>query len=131
MPIPQEISQDQCATLQDTLNTEHNLILPKAWFIDKAVLIDALGLDPADLANFSGIRIYPGAKMEPAINSVVNTVTLITVAVDNNGADVLGAVPSNQPNGALRYDFAKPCPTFCDVNGGDLMTRGMVLNITK
>ncbi len=131
MPISQEISQDMCATLQGTLNTETTLMLPKAWFIDKAVLIDALGLDATTLDAFSGIRIYPGAKMESDISSSVNTVTLITVAVDNTGADILGAVAHDISAGAKRYDFSQFCPHDCDVNNADLMKNGNVITLSK
>jgi hypothetical protein len=134
MPITQEISMDEANKLQNDLNNASQLYVPKAWFIDKAVLIDALGLNSTDLANFSGIRIYPGAKYEEAVDSPPTgnkTVTLITVAVDTVGNDIVGSVASDVILGSKIYDYAAPCPMICPTNNTPLFKNAYIYSINK
>ncbi len=131
MPIAQEVSQDTTTQLQTDLNNATDLMLPNSWLIEKEVLIDALGLATNSLDGFSGIRIYPGAKMETGVDSATKTITLITVAVDDKGNDIVGSVASNISDGAKRYDFAKPCPINCSINTTDLSTNATVLKLSK
>ncbi len=142
MAIAQEISMNEANNLQKNLNEANELYLPKSWLIDKAVLIDALGLNPDDLANFSGIRIYPGAKYEADLDTNsppdtdspptgLDTLTLITVAVDANGNDMVGNVAADVTDGSKVYDYSLHCPTVCSTNSNALLSNSTIQIINK
>jgi hypothetical protein len=131
MPILQEVSQDYTNQLQNELAQNGNFSLPKSWFISKDVLIDAFDLNPASLTNYSGLRIYPGAKMEETVSNDNPTITLIAVAVSIDGKDIVGNVPPAISIGSKRYDYSLPCPISCPTNSTDLLMFSSIYKLSK
>ncbi len=131
MTIPQEVSQDFTTQLQNDLNDATVVMLPKAWFIDKAVLIHAFNLAPNSLDGFSGIRIYPGAVNVSEVDATNKTITLITVAVDDANNDMVGNVEHSISDGAKRYDMANVIPPYNVNNVTDLISQAQVFQLNK
>ena len=104
-----EITPENAESFTDTFrSTTSTFTIPISWNIDKAALINLLGITSYDgYSAISGIRLYAGINDN-------NQLTLIAVTTTDtvNGTDDL-TISDEYPY----YDYANPCPNMCSSTG--------------
>lgn len=105
----EEITPEDAKSFTDTFRSiTETFTIPVSWSIDKAALINLLGITShTGYSAINGIRLYAGVNEE-------NQLTLIAVTTTDtySGTDDL-TVEDEYPY----YDYANPCPNMCSNTG--------------